>query len=93
MIELKHVDGANKGKVVLYTLSTCIWCKKTKKLLGELKVAYDYVDVDQLQGKDGDAADAVVQKWNPNASYPTMIINDKVCIPGYNPDAVKKELG
>ncbi|HTY12626.1 MAG TPA: glutaredoxin family protein [Candidatus Omnitrophota bacterium] len=93
MIEMTHVDGADKGKIVLYALSTCIWCKKTRKLLNELKVAYDFVEVDLLEGKDGDDADAVVQKWNAAGTYPTMVINDKTAITGYNPDAVKKALG
>ena len=30
---LQHVAGKNKGHIVLYALSTCPWCGKTKKLL------------------------------------------------------------
>ena len=46
----KHVPGRNAGKVMLYALSTCVWCNKTKKLLNELGVEYDYTDVDLLGG-------------------------------------------
>jgi len=28
---MTHVDGKNKGKIMLYALSTCVWCKKTKQ--------------------------------------------------------------
>ena len=35
-MEINHVDGQDKGKVMLYALSTCVWCKKTKKLLDKL---------------------------------------------------------
>ena len=31
---VNHVAGRNKGKVMLYALSTCGWCAKTKELLG-----------------------------------------------------------
>jgi len=33
---LKHVGGKNASHVVIYALSTCPWCKKTKKLLDDL---------------------------------------------------------
>ena len=33
-----HVDGKEASKVMLYTLSTCVWCKKTKARLKELGV-------------------------------------------------------
>jgi len=51
-MQKKHVEGQDKGKVMLYALSACIWCNRTKKLLGELGVAYDYIDVDLLEPND-----------------------------------------
>ncbi len=33
-----------------------------------------------------------VEKWNPLCSFPTLIINNKKCIVGYQPDEIKKEL-
>ncbi len=32
-----HVDGENKGKVVLYALSTCEWCKEDQITFGRFK--------------------------------------------------------
>lgn len=37
---------------MLYALSTCVWCKKTKKLLTELGVDFSYVYVDLLKGEE-----------------------------------------
>ena len=37
-MNLEHVDGENKGNILLFALSTCGWCAKTRKLLEELKV-------------------------------------------------------
>jgi len=31
-----RVAGKNKGQILLYALSTCVWCKKTKQLLDQL---------------------------------------------------------
>lgn len=27
-MKLEHVDGENKGNIILFALSTCGWCKK-----------------------------------------------------------------
>ena len=42
-MKIEHVKGENKGKITLYALSTCGWCKKTKKLLDDLGVEYHYI--------------------------------------------------
>lgn len=53
-----HVSGVDRGgKVIMYGLSTCVWCKKTKKLLTDLGVDFDYVYVDRLEGKEEEEAD------------------------------------
>jgi glutaredoxin len=89
-----HVDGKNrKNKVVLYALSTCGWCKKTKALLKELDCEYSYVDVDLLDKTDMEKVDDEVKKWNPAKTYPTIVINDKTCVVGYDPDKIRKNLG
>jgi len=89
---LQHVAGKNKGHVVLYALSTCPWCRKTKQLLNDLGVEYYFGDVDLMTGAERDEALKVVQKWNPNSSFPTMIIDDK-CIIGFQENKIKEELG
>lgn len=91
-MEIKHIDGKNKGKVMLYALSTCVWCKKTKRLLNELAVAYDYVDVDLLSGAERENINQRVLHWNPNGSYPTIVIDDEICITGFDPGRIKEVL-
>ena len=51
-MSLEHVTGKDKGKIMLYALSTCIWCKKTKEFLSSVGVAYDYIYVDLLKGEE-----------------------------------------
>jgi glutaredoxin-like protein NrdH len=92
-MNVTHVDGKEKGKVMLYALSTCGWCQKTKALLSELGVAYDYIDVDLLRRSEREAAIGEIQKFNPDCSFPTMVINDSKCIVGFKEDDIRQELG
>ncbi len=92
-MDIKHVAGRKAGSVMLYALSTCVWCKRTKRLLNELGIEYDYVDVDLLQGDEREKANEKVRVWNPSGSYPTIVINDSQCIVGFDPDKIKEVLG
>jgi glutaredoxin len=88
-MDVNHVEGKDKGKIILYALSTCPWCKKTKRLLERLGVAYDYVDVDQLEGDERDVIDEEVRKWNRSGSFPTIVIGNKTVIRGYRPEEIE----
>ena len=88
-----QVDGVHKGDVKMYALSPCGWCKKTKAFLRELGVEYSYLDVDQLSGNDRNTAIEEVEHWNPNLSFPTVVINGQEAIVGYQPEQIKAALG
>lgn len=90
MIELTHVEGKNIGKLVLYALSTCIWCKKTRQLLDDLRVEYYVTYVDLLEGDDNSYAKSEVKKWNPQCSFPTLVINEESCITGYDEKRIRE---
>ena len=92
MLQVEHVEGKNKGKIMLYALSTCGWCRKTKELLNELGVEYEYIYVDLLEDEDEDTAMEEVKKWNPGRSFPTLVIDDK-CIVGFKEDEIREALG
>ena len=91
-MKIEHVDGKNKGKILLYALSTCGWCKKTKDFLNKLAVEYSYIFVDLVEGNERDEVMDDIKKWNPRCSFPTMVINDEKCIVGYKEDEIKKAL-
>ena len=67
---MQHVDGKDKGKLVLFALSTCGWCKKTRALIEDLEADYDYVYVDLLKGQDREEAVEMVKKWNSQGIFP-----------------------
>lgn len=91
-MNLEHVPGKNAGKVVLYALSTCPWCKKAKQLISDLGVEYYYTYIDLLKGEEKNQAMNVVEKWNPSSSFPTIVINDKDCIVGFKEDEIREAL-
>lgn len=76
-MKFEHVTGKDKGKVRLFALSTCIWCKKTRELLSSLGIAFDYIYVDLLTGEDRTEAIAEVKKYNPSLSFPTLVVGEK----------------
>jgi len=92
MVKIQHVEGENKGKIFLFALSTCVWCKKTKKLLEDLGVEYSYIFMDKLEGKDKDEQMKKLENWNPRCSFPTLVINNEKCIVGFKEDEIREEL-
>ncbi|MDR1474176.1 MAG: glutaredoxin family protein [Endomicrobium sp.] len=90
---IKHVDGENdKKSVFLYTLSTCVWCKKTKQFLIDINAKYDYIDVDLLVGAEQEKTMKELAKVNPQGGFPTILINKEKIIVGFQPDAIKEAL-
>ena len=63
MVERIHVAGTDKGDILIYALSTCVWCKKAKSLLETKGIAYDYIFVDQQEGDDKKMTMEEVAKW------------------------------
>ena len=88
-----HVDGKEKEKVLLFTLSTCIWCRKTKNLLKELDVSYDYEDVDLLDETEKEKTVKEMEKWIKSASFPLIVVDNKKHISGFDEDEIKKVVG
>jgi glutaredoxin len=88
---VEHVKGKNAGTIMLYALSTCGWCHKTKELLTSLGVEFDYTYVDLLPDTERETTLKTVEKWNPKTSFPTIIINNN-CIVGFKEDEIKKAL-
>ena len=88
----KKVQGKKRADILLFALSTCGWCRKTKNLLDELGVEYRYIDVDLLDGQDKKEVVAEVTRWNPSSSYPTMVINNKSIV-GYQEEKIKQAVG
>ena len=90
---MMHVEGKDKGNIILYALSTCVWCKKTKELLTELGVDFHYIFVDLLEGDEIEKVMDEVKVHNPACSFPTLVIDDTKCIIGFNESMIREVLG
>jgi glutaredoxin len=91
-MEMNFVEGSHKRDLKLYTLSTCIWCKKTKTLLKELDIGYEYVDLDLLEGQKRQEALDELRVFNPQCSFPSLVIGNSECIVGFNEPKIREAL-
>lgn len=93
-MEKIKVEGKNRThSVMVYALSTCAWCKLTKRFLNENKVEYEYVDVDLCSREDREVIKKDIMNRGGEVSYPTIIIDDKVLITGFRKDQIGEALG
>jgi glutaredoxin-like protein NrdH len=81
-------------QIKLYALSTCAWCKKTKKYLNDRNIPYELQDIDLLTGDEKAQVKAEVAKHNPRLSYPTLVIDGgATVIVGYDEDKLHAVFG
>jgi glutaredoxin-like protein NrdH len=84
------MEEQNK-KVRLYALSTCPICKEVKSFLDDHNIKYEVVYVDLLDSGEQWVTSKELKRYNPSASYPTLIIEE--VIKGFDEEAIKKALG
>jgi glutaredoxin-like protein NrdH len=92
-MEMCRVEGTDRGEIRLFTLSTCIWCKKTKAFLDSLGIGYNFVEVDALPDEEKEKTLTEMKHFNPQCSFPTLVVNGEQCIVGYNEAKIKEVLG
>lgn len=92
-MNIVKVQGKNnKHKVRMYALSTCIWCKRTKQLLNDNDVEYEYVDVDLADKEDYDKIRKEILNKGGSLAFPILIIDDNRLINGYRVEEIKEAL-
>ena len=94
MITTTKVNGTKEcpHNIMLFALSTCIWCKKTKALLDDLEIPYEYIYVDLLSSQDESQVMKEIDKHNPGHSYPTMVIDGDKVIVGFKETQIKEAI-
>jgi len=93
-MQFSKVEGEKKShKVIVYALSTCVWCKMTKQFLKDNNVEFEYVDVDLCSEEDKEKIRQEIQNKGGSLSYPTTIIDDKTVVTGFRKDLLKVVLG
>lgn len=92
--EFNKVEGKDTGKnVKIFTISTCGWCKKTKDLLESMDIEYEYVDIDQVEGKKKKEIKNKLKEYNSKMSCPTVVIDEgEEVIIGFKKEDIKEAL-
>ncbi len=73
--------------ITVYSIPTCTYCKSVKRLLDELKIPYNDVDV----STDREAEREMIEK-SGQVGVPVVMVGDKVLV-GYDRAKLKKLLG
>jgi len=91
---VKLVPGIKDKDIMMFSLTDCIWCNKTKELLKKLGLAYSYVDIDTLPPEEQKEAYKEMREYIPGATiFPTVIINKgEVVINGFSEREIKELL-
>lgn len=80
-MQIIKVSGSNnKHKVLMYAISTCGWCKRTKKMLNDMNVEYEYVDIDLSSWEDRQKIRQDILSRGGRLLYPTIIIDNKTLL-------------
>ena len=80
-------------KVRFFALSTCGWCKKTKRFLDAHNVDYEIDYVDLLTGAERARVMAEMERWNSRRTFPTVVVDDREVVVGFNEDRLREVLG
>ncbi len=78
-------------KIKIYTLSTCIHCKKAKAYLQDCQVPFEFVDVDLLSGTEKKSVLDEVKQVNPGLTFPTILVGEDIIV-GFNEEKLKKAM-
>jgi glutaredoxin len=81
-------QGTKKAR--LFALSTCPTCKRVRRFLEEHNVPLETVEVDTLDSGEQWLMSKELKKYNPKATYPTLIVEEVIL--GYDEEAMKKAL-
>jgi len=92
-MQTTRVPGRNnKHKVLMYAISTCGWCKRTKNFLRDNNIEYEYVDIDLCSREDREEIRKDILSRGGRLSYPTIIIDEKSLITGFQEDKIREVL-
>lgn len=79
-------------KVKMYTLSTCLWCKRTKQFFADRKIPFEAVDYDKVDEAEQERIMAEMRGNGGGGSFPYVIIGFDV-VQGYEPDEFERLMG
>jgi len=92
-MKIEKVKGKDsKHKVFLYALSTCAWCKKTKKYLQDKSVEFEYVDVDLCTDEDMKTIREDLEKRGLQMTFPIVLVDGSNAVVGFREEKLNEAL-
>ena len=79
----------NKPKV--YALTTCPYCKRTRRFLDAHKIDYDCIEVDLLDDSKQDEVLDEIEKLTGRRSFPVVVVGKEIIV-GHDEEKLKKAL-
>jgi len=76
----------------LYALSTCPYCRMTKRYLDDHGITYELTEVDMLEGDEKQAAIDRVKELSGGTSFPVLVADNEVVV-GFNKSKIAKVIG
>jgi glutaredoxin len=83
--------GEQTKKAKLFALSTCSTCKRVREFLEGHSVPHEVIEVDKLDSGEQWLMSKELRKYNPKATYPTLVIEETIM--GYDEEAMIRSLG
>lgn len=84
--------AANTHSVQFFGLSTCIHCKHAREYLEKHQVPFELHYVDLAEGNERASLLEKVRAFNPNISFPTIVIDNAKVVVGFQPETLAADL-
>ena len=77
--------------VKMYTLSTCPWCKKTKKFFRDHEIPFEFIDYDK---SDDETREKILKEMRQHGAngFPYVKIGEDIIV-GYKPEEYANAMG
>lgn len=85
--------ASHSHNCVFYGLSTCIHCKHAREFLEDNNVPFELHYVDLAEGNERVKLLEEVREYNPNVSFPTIVIDSDTVIVGFQREELQEALG
>jgi len=72
-------------KLKMYTLSTCPWCRKTKKFFKDRNLPFEFIDYDLAPRDVQEKIAKEMMQYTDHIAFPFLKIDGQVVV-GYNPE-------
>ena len=76
-------------KPKVYALSTCPYCKRTRRFLETHKIDYDCIEVDLLDDAKQDEVLDEIEKMTGRRSFPVVVVGSEIIV-GHDEEKLKK---